>query len=378
MRIILILPALFLASCNINPGRGGIFSQATSGEQALDNPPLAVIVTGFQAPQSLYKTFEAEALKKRMKTLVISLPAEDISPFRQDKSLAAALKQISAELVTAAGNRRDLYLFGHSLGGKIVTTLALLNAANEEDIKKQLGGHVDIETAQLSSLQNSLKGVFLLDPVYEGVDTNLVKRIEKMTPASKQSAVSDGIRKVDSMLVSLPISDLKPRPQSGREFKTLIVQAELGSKGKSFAEFMRTQQILRPKLGVIGSFEAVETAVAEQIKRSFPACGPDFVTEDGRKISSAVLAFELFAQRTPVAQISGTTVTNAQQINAAEQTKDGNNPVKIIPIAGAGHMDVVNLQPYQPGGHDKFISADPGQYVFLAQHIAHTLPNLAQ
>jgi pimeloyl-ACP methyl ester carboxylesterase len=319
-------------------------SQATMDGQALDTPPLAVIVTGFQAPKSLYNMFEAEARNKGMETLMVSLPAEGVSPFRQDDSLAAALKQVSAKLVTASGNRRDLYLFGHSLGGKIVTTLALLNPANEDsDISKQLGGHIEIKKDQLISLQNSLKGVFLLDPVYVGVDTNLVKRF------------GDGARKVDSLLVSLPIEDLRPRLPSGTGFKTLIVQAELGNKGKSFAEFTRTQQILRPSLGVIGSFEPVETAVAKQIKRSFPACGPDFVTEDRRKISSSMLAFELFAKRTPVAQISATKIEDEQHNKAAAQTEKGSNPVNKVQIAGAGHMDVVNLQPYQHEGHDKFI-----------------------
>jgi pimeloyl-ACP methyl ester carboxylesterase len=357
MRFILIISLLFLSSCNLNPRRGSISSQATSGEQTLVTPSLAVIVTGFQAPQSLYQTFEAEARKKGIETLIISLPADGISPFRQDESLAAALNLVSAQLSSKAAGRRDLYLFGHSLGGKIVTTLALLNASNDDrELSKQLGGHVEIKKDMLNSLQNSLKGVFLLDPVYEGVDTNLVKRMEKVTPASEQSAIRDGIRKVDSMLVSLPIEDLKPRPQSGRGFKTLIVQAELGNKGKSVAELTRTAQILRPKLGpVIGSFEPVETAVAKQIKHSFPACGPDFLTEDSRQISSSMLAFELFAQRTPVAQISATTPEDAQPSNATAQTKKGSNPVNKVRIAGAGHMDVVNLQPYQHEGHDKFI-----------------------
>jgi pimeloyl-ACP methyl ester carboxylesterase len=237
------------------------------GEQTLDTPPLAVIITGFQAPASLYDTFEAEARKKGMETLVVRLPAEGISPFRQDESLAETLKQASAKLVTPAGNSRDLYLFGHSLGGKIVTTLALLNPADgDQEISRQLGGHVAIKKEQLGSLQKALKGVFLLDPVSEGVDTNLVKRLEKLTDSPE---IGDGARKVDSLMVSLPIEDLKPRPQSGRGFKTLVVQAELGNKGKSFAEFTRTQQILRPNLGVIGSFEPVETAVANQIKHSF-------------------------------------------------------------------------------------------------------------
>jgi hypothetical protein len=164
--------------------------------------------------------------------------------------------------------------------------------------------------------------------------------------------------------VSLPIEDLRPRLPSGAGFRTLIVQAELGNKGKSVAELTRTAQILRPKLGaVIGSFEPVESAVANQIKHSFPACGPDFLTEDSRKISSSVLAFELFANRKPVAQISATTIQNVKQSKGeapgdskGEATPANSNfPVKRVQIAEAGHMDVVNLQPYEHPAHDKFI-----------------------
>lgn len=355
MRKAILLSALLLSSCSFKNGPSRV-SSGVAEQHALGSQPLAVIITGFQAPRTLYGTFETAASELGMETLVISLPAEGVSPFRQDLSLLAAFETIAAKLGSTTVTR-DLFLFGHSLGGKIATMLALLNPEHEgRDLDQQLGGHAQTSKQDIVTLQQSLRGVFLLDPVYEGVDANLVKRLQKNSNSKETSLLQDTVHTIDGAFVSVPIEELLPREPSGTPFRTLIVQAERGNKGKTGAELAETAQVLRPKPGILlSSIETAESTVARQLRRELPPCGPDFLTSQGKKIPGAELAYALFSKRMPVERSGSTGSLASPQSARGAKTEQADFPVTTETIKDAGHMDVVNLQPYVHADHQSFV-----------------------
>lgn len=360
--------ALCLVSCQFQ-GRAGRGSLATAGRHTvdpsapLDTRPLAVIISGFKAPGTLYQAFELQARQRGMETLVVEVPAAGTSLFRQDLALVSALEEIAAKLAPevlaghASQRHRELYLFGHSLGGKLVTLIALLDSEQPEDkVTRQIGGYARLQKAHMREVQRSLRGVFLLDPVYEGVDTYLMKRLQLESGAEEGSPMQSTLRRLDSTMVSLPVEELRPRADAKPGFKVSIVQAALGNRGKSAVELAETAQALRRDLGAVTSLlKTPETWLAHHIRHEAPPCGPDFVSSDGWSIPGYRLAHGLFAHRMAVLDLAAAARAQHLTKDGVTQTLPNEGLVQVHTIVDAGHMDVVDVQPYQHASHQKFV-----------------------
>lgn len=380
----------------------------------IPSPVVVALLGGFMAPADLYQTFAAAARASGATVVQFTFPDKAGEFCKQD----SMLRRVAADLAKAlketglSGQTPQLLLFGHSIGGKLAAHLAMAPFVHDGVVGGSVAADVPAK-ADLELVQRSLKGLFLLDPVEAGMDTELTTRfdawvskgaVQNPVPSVTEPKPSCSIfSHVDRTMVRLRTEKMVPVPSAepgsqGKALRFLVVRADRGEAPKSLHELTKSVQLLRPPSDnrLVQGVWATESGVASFLDgtgiKAIPSCAPVWKDTKTKTTSSGpALFYEMLARRKPLDVIlaDAPAATDQERGSGAVTlvelglTDDkrlttssggyGSKPWKAIPndqpgvvvVADSGHMDLVDMQPYQKPSHRKFFLMCPVGSGFL-------------